>query len=118
MESIGIVRSNTILYCDDWMDTVNFYHDVLDLPVADEKGWFVEFKLSDNAFLSIADAGRASISSAHGKGLTLSFKVPDIDLAHRRLCESGVSVSRIKSVWGARVFHLHDPEGNRIELWT
>ncbi len=121
MESIfneKIVRSNTILYCEHWNKTIKFYRDILKLSIAHETDWLVEFQLLDHAYLSIADAHRATIQSAKGIGLTLSFKVEDVDRAHGLLCGLGIKVSEIKSIWGERAFYLHDPEGHRIELWT
>ena len=113
-----IVRSNTILYCDHWNETIKFYRDILKLSIHHETDWLVEFQLLDRAYLSIADAHRTSIKSAKGDGLTLSLEVKDVDRAHGLLLAAGVKVSPIKPIWGARAFYLHDPEGHRIELWA
>lgn len=66
--------SNTILYCRRWAETVDFYRRVLGLPVNVEKDWFVEFRLPDTSFVSVADASRASIDSAAGAGITLTLR--------------------------------------------
>ena len=55
-------RANTILYCHNWAATVAFYCR-LAFPVIFENGWFVEFHLSGDAYLSIADAIRASVAA-------------------------------------------------------
>jgi len=60
----------------------------------------------------------AKLRGIKGNGLTISFKVEDVDRAHRLLCELGVKVYEIKPIWGVRAFYLHDPEGHRIELWA
>jgi len=78
----------------------------------------VEFHLTGDTYLSIADAGHASINSADGDGITLSWQVEDIESAHRRLQQLGVTTSRIKHIWGAQAFYFFDPEGHRIELWS
>ncbi|MFZ7126763.1 MAG: VOC family protein [Desulfobacterales bacterium] len=111
-------RTNTILYCRRWHETVRFYREVLELSARLEKDWFVEFHLSGPAHLSIADAARATVPSSGGDGITLSWQVNDLDAAWHRLKEKGVDVGGIRKRWGARVFYFRDPEGHRIEFWS
>ncbi|MCK6581006.1 MAG: VOC family protein [Anaerolineae bacterium] len=110
-------RANTILYCRRWAETVEFYRDILQLPIAFQNDWFVEFRLTDHAYLSVANTQRATIQSAEGHGITLSCQVSDIDSAHETFKQQGVAVTPIRQKWGGRLFYLHDPEGHRIELW-
>ena len=117
--ALTIHRSNTILYCDRWKDCVAFYRDGLGFEIAFENDWFTEFVLNSAARLSVADARRASIKSARGQGITLTFKVEDISAAHRALEARGLTPDRVrKHAWGADLFHLADPDGNRIEFWA
>ena len=113
-----IHRTNTILYCRHWMETVRFYRDTLQLPLAMEKDWFAEFRLGRDAFLSVADARYASVPAAAGAGITLSWQVTDIDAVYARMRAAGVAVTPFKRVWGARAFTFTDPEGHRIEIWS
>lgn len=115
---IEVGRANTILYAADWPAMVAFYRDQLQLPVEFENDWFVEFGLAPNAYLSVADAGRASIDAGTGAGITLTWQVPNVVEARRQLVAAGVDVSEVKSRWGASVAYLFDPAGNRIELWS
>jgi predicted enzyme related to lactoylglutathione lyase len=117
-EPMNIHRTNTILYCKRWAATVAFYRDRIRLPVLLQNAWFVEFRLTGNGCLSVADAARTSINSAGGAGITLSWQVDDIDCWYDRMVSDGIDVSPIAVIWGARAFHLFDPEGNRIELWS
>ena len=113
-----IKRTNTILYCCRWAETVVFYRDRLQLAVAYQNDWLVEFRLSETAFLSVADQSRTSLSSAEGDGITLSFQTEDLPAVHRHLTDLGVAPSAIRSqVLGADVFYIFDPDGTRIELW-
>ena len=112
-----IHRTNTILYCDRWDATVKFYREVIDLSVLLEKEWFVEFQLTDDSCLSVADAARTSVGSAGGKGITLSWQVANIDAVYDQMVSHGIDVTPIQSTWGARTFYLFDPEGHRIECW-
>ena len=113
-----IYRTNTILYCDRWEETVRFYRDVIKLRVLMEKGWFVEFQLTGSVCLSVADAAHASISSARGAGITLSWRVERVEVLRKRMVSDGIDVTPIKATWGAQTCLVFDPEGNRIELWS
>ena len=110
-------RTNTILYCHLWAETVAFFRDVFGFSVSHQTDWFVEFELSAQAYLSIADEKRASIKSVSGQGITLSWEVANVHEMHKTFLEQGISVSSIRDKWGASLFYLHDPEGHRIELW-
>jgi catechol 2,3-dioxygenase-like lactoylglutathione lyase family enzyme len=115
----AITRTNTIVYCRRWKETVAFYRDCLGLEIAFNVDWLVEFKLTPTSFLSIANQSLTTISSAEGKGITLSFQVEKLEAIHRAFTREGLAPTGIRSqVMGADVFYLHDPEGTRIELWT
>ena len=110
---------NTVLYCRHFEQTLAFYGEVLRLPRSFANDWFVEFKVAREAFLSVADERRASIDSAHGKGLTLTFKVDDVRASHEQLRARGAAPSALgRRPWGTHGFLLHDPEGTRIEIWA
>ena len=115
---LSIQRTNTILYCARWEQTVAFYREGLGLPVTFVNDWFVELQLTDGGYLSVADGRRASIEPNHGTGLTLSWQVPDVAVARRELAAAGIEVPPTGSRWGAATLDLHDPEHNRIELWS
>lgn len=111
-------RTNTILYCHEWEATAAFYRDTLGLPVSFANDWFVEFVLDQGAYLSIANAARASIAAVGGQGITLAWQVDDLLAAREQLEAAGVAVTPIKQRWGASVCYCRDPEGHRLELWT
>lgn len=112
-----ILRTNTILYCRHWPETVAFYRDMLEFPVTHQTDWFVEFQVVPQSYLSIADESRASIQSVNGQGITLSWQVADLQTIYAALQGKSIIVSPIRQKWGASLFYLHDPEGHRIELW-
>ena len=109
---------NTILYCSQWEDTVNFYKEVLKLEVCFSNTWFIEFCLNDGARLSVANEKNATIQNNRGQGITLGFQVDDIQSMYAFIKEFGIPASPIKELWGAHVFYIHDPEGTRIEFWS
>lgn len=112
-----IPRTNIILYCQQWPAVAEFYGTVLGLPVQYQNDWFIEYQIHEGCYLSVANAQRATIQSASGQGITLSWQVADVALAREQLTQQQVEVTAIKHKWGALVCYLHDPEGNRIELW-
>lgn len=113
-----VIRVNTILYVRRWKETVAFYRDLLGFEIVFQKEWFVEFRLTPTAFLSVANQSRTTVASGDGKGITLSFQIDDLQAAHRAFLEDGLGPTAIRpQVMGADVFYLFDPEGNRIEFW-
>lgn len=115
--NIILQRTNTILYCSRWTETVAFYRDIFNFNITHQTDWFVEFQLSPSSFLSIAHAKYTSIKSVDGQGITLSWQIADVYEAHESMQTAGIEVTDIKKKWGANLFYLHDPEGHRIELW-
>ena len=112
-----IKAANTILYCKNWSETVDFYKDGLKLPLISSTDWFVEFKLNESARLSVANEARASVKSCEGKGLTVSLQVTALEDLHSELENAGFAPTPIKEIWGSKAFYLRDPEGNRLEFW-
>jgi predicted enzyme related to lactoylglutathione lyase len=107
------------LYCRKWKETLAFYKKQLKLQVETSLEWFVEFKLNETSRMSIADVARASIDSNRGAGITITMEVDDIETTHLYLNEAGLNPTAIKDhAWGARIIHIYDPEGHRVEFWS
>lgn len=114
-----IRTANTILYCDRFQETVRFYRDTLGFPVLLSKSWFVEFAINPLARLSVADSARSTLKSSGGQGLTLTFQVENVTSLHSRLSALNCSPTPMVShTWNATLFHVHDPEGHRLEFWA
>jgi len=112
------INANTILYCKKWQETVDFYKHRLGLSITHDSDWFIEFKLTETAHISVADERRASIKSSGGAGITLALQVESATLTWELLSERGLKIDPIREhPWGARVFYFFDPEGHRIEVW-
>jgi catechol 2,3-dioxygenase-like lactoylglutathione lyase family enzyme len=118
VQRVRIDRVNTVLYCDEWAPTVAFYRDTLGFDVVHEKDWFVEFRLTDDAFLSVADARRTTIEAVGGKGITLTLHTDALADTKAVLDGLGIPTTPMTRRWGADVFYCHDPEGHRIEFWS
>ena len=72
---INVHRTNTILYCQAFEETVAFYRELLKLPITAQKDWFVEFRLNDQAFVSVADASRTTIPAGRASPPCRSTKL-------------------------------------------
>ena len=110
-------RSNIILYCKQWEKTVHFYEHTLGFKVEFRSDWFVEFHIHAGSYLSVADETRSKINSVAGDGITLTWRVDNLQAVHASLVQGDVSITDIQEKWGAQVCYMHDPEGHRIELW-
>lgn len=115
---VVVERSNTILYCRHWLPTVRFYRDDLGLPVITESHWYIQLRVSAGWSLSLADATKTTVRSADGQGITLSWRVSDVDATRRALVDGGLEPSDVRVVGSARACYLRDPEGHRIEVWS
>jgi len=114
-----VERVNTILYCSRWAETVAFYTKTLGLPVTFQSSWFVEFAISENTRVSVANASRTTVKSAAGKGITLSLQVKNPAAVWNALNTAGITTTAITDhPMQARVFYFFDPEGYRIEIWS
>ncbi len=115
----NIQRTNTILYCANWAEVVAFYRDQLVLPVAWQNEWLVEFQLTSDSFVSVADARRATVGATTGQGLTLTWRVVNVAEVWTALQARGVhpNPTPLQEKWGARLFYIFDPAGNRVEFW-
>ena len=112
-----IKRNNTIVYCKKWSATVAFYRDIFGFEISFQNDWFVEFQVTPDSFLSVADETRATIDSVAGQGVTLAWQVEDIQAIRDELRAKSIPVTDIKKRWDSQVIYLHDPENHRIELW-
>jgi catechol 2,3-dioxygenase-like lactoylglutathione lyase family enzyme len=110
-------RTNTILYCLNFTETVQFYKVQLGLPVTFANDWFVEFQLAGSSFLSIANAARATVSAVEGQGVTLALQVEDVCEVRDDLQSRGIQTTPLQHKWGGKVMYCLDPEGHRLEFW-
>ncbi len=110
---------NVILYCRQWREAVAFYRDTLGFVPLLATDWLVEFEVGPGACLSVADARRTSIQPSGGAGITITFKVADVERLRHDLIERNVKVDPLRDTsLGGRAFFLRDPEGNRLEFWS
>ena len=112
-------RISTIwLYVRDLDASVAFYRDVLGLPlVRDEHDpHWAQAHLPGGLRFALHRAHEAAEPQTPGT-VTIDFAVEDIELAARRLRETGARVEEItREEWGSAVTS-YDPDGYRISLY-
>lgn len=115
-----------ILPCRDLAATRSFYLHVLKLPLVEDHGQWVRFKLGAT-FLTLRPRGRW-LSWDDGEVpegaacLHLAFKVAyeEVDVCHRELIESGAEIveAPVDQDFGHRTLFFRDPEGNVLEIYA
>lgn len=115
-----------ILPCRDLAAARAFYMHVLKLPLVEDSGQWVRFKLGAT-FLTLRPRGRW-LSWEDGEipersaGLQLAFKVAceEVDACHRELVESGAEIveAPVDQDFGHRTLFFRDPEGNVLEIYA
>ena len=110
---------NTLLYVQHFAACVAFYRHGIGLPVEFENAWFVEFGVTDTARLSVVDKSRTRMRDVPFSPQLLTLEVADLDAVQGALGRRGLEPGAVhRHPFGARVFYLRDPEGNRIEFWS
>jgi catechol 2,3-dioxygenase-like lactoylglutathione lyase family enzyme len=110
-----------------------FYRDVLGLAVSwgDLQGIYASFQTNGGS-TALALFARSEMSKAIGTSnlpaesvsqdkAVVVFEVEDVDMFARQLISRGVILidePKDMSDWGIRVFHLRDPDGNLLEIFS
>jgi len=80
--------------------------------------WFVEFQLTENARIRVANESKSSIKSCQGKGITISLEVKDLEALHTLMEKVRLKPTMVKEIWKSKQFYIYAPEGNRLEFWS
>ena len=112
-----------ILFVDDMRSQVRFYRDILGLPIDGSiqedysAAHWVTFK-TGACKLALHSGGRQSHKNC--QAVKFVFMVDNLNEAHRRLTQKGVTLSPVRNpAPGVFVCDAMDPEGNPFSLeWT
>ena len=101
-----------IVFVSDMKRSVEFYRDVLGLPLKFETPGWTEFA-TDGATLALHACGEADADKYEQPGRWRSgFSVPDLDAYHQRMVENNVAcVQELTEVFGTRIALYLDPDG-------
>ncbi len=110
-----------IVFVSDMRRSVEFYRDVLGMPLKFETPGWTEFA-TEGATLALhtAEAAARPEAPVHHPAdgaCRPGLRVPDLDAFHRRMTEKNVRCTQEpKDVFGARVAQYLDPDGLAISV--
>ncbi len=114
-----------ILYVEKFEQCLQFYKEILKLPIRAEHGTYIEFETGSTI---LAMNTREDVKELTGLPLTegvlqsshfeLGFVVEDVKETIEKLKEQGVKVlvEPIVKPWGQTIAYIADPDGNYIEI--
>jgi catechol 2,3-dioxygenase-like lactoylglutathione lyase family enzyme len=115
-----------VLIVADLDRAVQFYADVLGLPLGHRSGPYAQFATGvtrvalyeRHAMASTLGADTLRAPAPDAPGFELGFKIDDVDTAYAELIDAGAepaSPPRDRP-WGQRTAYVRDPDGHLIEL--
>ena len=111
--------SYAIVFVSDMKRSVEFYRDVIGMPLKFESPGWSEF-VTEGATLALHKAEPATVATpgAEPAGRCRpGLGVPDLDAFHRRMVEKNVTcVQEPKDRFGARIAMYLDPDGLEISV--
>jgi catechol 2,3-dioxygenase-like lactoylglutathione lyase family enzyme len=118
MSTLSIEAFHTILLCRKWEECVAFYRDLLGFRTVDSKPGFVEVEVTPGARLGLIRGARGREAEDRHPALVLTFRVSDLEQAHKTLASRCEGVTEImRHPWGERLFKMRDPDGRPLEIW-
>mgnify|MGYP001800088206 FL=1 len=109
----------TFFYYRDLPAAMQFYEDVLGLPLAIDQGWCKIYRICPSAHVGLVDETRGMNKWAPVKPVQLCIRVPGVDewYAYARAQSlAGLSELFTNDEIGIRAFVFNDPEGYQIEV--
>ena len=102
------------LWVNNYDECLDFYRDVLELPVETADESFAQFA-TEGTRLYLHRLGDNSALRTHA--LEIHFEVPNVDAEYNILLKRGAHFEHhpANMPWGSRMAALRDPEGNAIE---
>jgi predicted enzyme related to lactoylglutathione lyase len=117
MEYQGFIWAG--LFVADMEEAVNFYRDVLSLPLIERKQGCALFDAGGGSLFELWPTGVSSSTpkTPDCQSLKIAFKVENLDEAIYELKSRGVQfLGEIGEYESSRWINFADPEGNRLEL--
>jgi predicted enzyme related to lactoylglutathione lyase len=111
----------TFFYYRDLPAAMQFYEDVLGLPLAIDQGWSKIYRICPGAHVGLVDEAKGMNKWQAKKPVQLCIRVPDVDAWYGYAQEQGLdglSELFINDQIGIRAFVFNDPEGYQIEIQT
>lgn len=120
-DKLELVPDAIRVFVNDAAAAQSFYRDVLQLPLrggSPAQGYLVFRVGSLGLVVEVADADDDESFGLVGRLVGLSFRVRDIQRAHRELMSRGVVFvgAPERQPWGGILAHFSDPAGNVLTL--
>ena len=109
----------TFFYVRDLATAMQFYEQVLGLPLAIDQGWCKIYQICPGAHVGLVDETRGMNKWTADKPVQLCIRVPDVDawFAYARAQDlDNLSELFVNDALGIRAFVFNDPEGYQIEI--
>ncbi len=98
----------------------SFYEQYFAAQSIFDCGWYLNLRIGSNGPSIQFMQPQEGMPECCGKGITLNFKVDDVDAEHARLvaAELEVVMPLEDHPWGDRGFSIIDPIGNSLYLYS
>ena len=109
----------TFFYYRDLPAAMQFYEDVIGLPLAIDQGWCKIYRICPGAHVGLVDEAKGMNKWAPVKPVQLCIRTPDVDAWYAYAQDRGLddlSDLFINDEIGIRAFVFRDPEGYQIEV--
>ena len=109
----------TFFYYRDLPAAMQFYEDMLGLPLAIDQGWCKIYQICPGAHVGLVDETKGMNIWAAAKPVQLCIRVPDVDAWYAFAQEkvfSNLSELFMNDDIGIRAFVFNDTEGYQIEI--
>jgi catechol 2,3-dioxygenase-like lactoylglutathione lyase family enzyme len=109
----------TFLYYRDLPRAMQFYEDVLGLPLVIDQEWAKIYRICPGAHVGLVDEAHGMNKWAAVKPVQLCIRVPDVDAWYayaQELALPDLSRLFVNDALGIRAFVFRDPEGYQIEI--
>jgi len=108
-------------FCTDDVDSCSkFYQSHFSAKTIFDCGWYVNLQIGGDGPSIQFMQPQGEMPLFDGRGVTLNFKVDDVDSEYVRLTEAGLkTVMPLEDhPWGDRGFSIIDPIGNSIYIYS
>ncbi|WP_028581348.1 VOC family protein [Desulfogranum japonicum] len=108
-------------FCTNEVDACReFYSQYFAAKVIFDCGWYVNLRIGEQGPTIQFMQPQENMPTYAGAGITLNFKVDDVDTEHNRLTTAGLQVAMPLEdhPWGDRGFSVVDPIGNSLYIYS
>lgn len=109
----------TFFYYRDLKTAMEFYEEILGLPLTIDQGWCKIYQICPGAHIGLVDESKGMNKWAAVKPVQFCIRVPDVNAWYayaQEMALDSLSDLFINDEIGIRAFVFNDPEGYQIEI--